>query len=250
MGTKTQVEPEIGIGGCESTTSEDEEALDHLKVSANNGTHWFLAILEAISLWKCPQEELGGRRYNYVVGNEAFDWLLLAERLCTELDGLVPEDEKISLLFQGTPPIDLDKEEFQRFLGLAKYQAHLNFFYGVIVEESMINALEEKLFKDQVSRGLRCSAEVSRELAFFHLYGAGELELLREFRIEFLLADSNSITLDELREFTYWLFKYRLKHSDKAKVASDTKKGVIRLQDMWLNRLRALDRRRATAYYL
>ena len=146
--------------------------------------------------------------------------------------------------------MDLDREGFQRFLGFAKYKAHLNYFYGVIVEESIINALEEKVLKEQISRGLPCSAELFRELAFFHLYGASELDLLRQFRMEFLLPESSSTTLDELREFTYWLFKYRLKHSDKAKVASDTKKGVLRLQEMWINRIRALDRRRAAAYYL
>ncbi|GAJ03845.1 unnamed protein product, partial [marine sediment metagenome] len=30
-------------------------------------------------------------------------------------------------------------------------------------------------------------------------------------------------------EFTYWLFKYRLNHCDKARVASDTKKGLEQL---------------------
>ena len=30
----------------------------------------------------------------------------------------------------------------------------------------------------------------------------------------------------EAKEFTYWLFKYRLANHDKAKVASDTKRGL------------------------
>ncbi len=248
MGTKTQVELETG--GCESTALEDEEAIQHLKASANNGTHWFIAILEAISLWKSPQEELGGRRYNYVVGNEAFDWLLLAERLCEELDGLVPEEEKLALLFHGITPLDLNRDEFQRLLGPAKYKAYLNYFYGVIVEESVINAMEEKALKDQVALGLPCSSELARNRSFHHLYGSGELDLLGQFREESSLPFSSSTTLDELREFTYWLFKYRLRHSEKAKVASDTKKGVLRLQEMWLNRARVLDRRKAASYYL
>ena len=32
------------------------------------------------------------------------------------------------------------------------------------------------------------------------------------------------------REFTYWLFKFRVKNSDKAKVASDTTKGLNYLE--------------------
>lgn len=34
------------------------------------------------------------------------------------------------------------------------------------------------------------------------------------------------MTIDQLQEFTYWLFKYRLKNCDKERVASDTRKGV------------------------
>jgi len=248
MGTKAQIGLETGR--CEFTVSEDEEAIQYLRASTENGTHWFIAILEAISLWKSPQEEFGGRRFNYLVGNEAFDWLLLAERLCEELDGLVPEDEKLSLLFQGVTPLSLGRDEFQRLLGPAKYKAYLNYFYGVIVEEFIINAMEEKALKERTSVGLPCSSELARNRAFHHLYGAGEIDLLSQFREDLLLPTCDSITLDELREFTYWLFKYRLKHSEKAKVASDTKKGILRLQETWLSRARALDRRKVMSYYL
>jgi hypothetical protein len=34
------------------------------------------------------------------------------------------------------------------------------------------------------------------------------------------------MSLSELKEFTYWLFKYRLKHNDKERVASDTRKAL------------------------
>jgi len=42
---------------------------------------------------------------------------------------------------------------------------------------------------------------------------------------------SRSISLSELKEFTYWLFQYRIRHNDKSRVASDTKKALD-----WLNR--------------
>jgi hypothetical protein len=42
--------------------------------------------------------------------------------------------------------------------------------------------------------------------------------------------------LTELKEFTYWLFKYRLRQSDKAKVASDTKKALGQLKRQWVGR--------------
>jgi hypothetical protein len=40
------------------------------------------------------------------------------------------------------------------------------------------------------------------------------------------------MSVTQLKEFTYWLFKYRLKTSDKAKIASDTKKGLDALHQM------------------
>ena len=36
-----------------------------------------------------------------------------------------------------------------------------------------------------------------------------------------------------MKEFTYWLFKYRLKKCEKAKIASDTKKAIEYLQRQW-----------------
>ncbi len=40
------------------------------------------------------------------------------------------------------------------------------------------------------------------------------------------------ISLSELKEFTYWLFKRRLAAQDPARVASDTRRGLLRLQAM------------------
>ena len=36
----------------------------------------------------------------------------------------------------------------------------------------------------------------------------------------------------ESREFNYWLFKYRVKNCDKARIASDTRKGLDQLERM------------------
>ena len=44
-------------------------------------------------------------------------------------------------------------------------------------------------------------------------------------------ADSLS-SMAEHRAFTYWLFKYRWANSDKAKIASDTNKGIRHLERM------------------
>ena len=36
-----------------------------------------------------------------------------------------------------------------------------------------------------------------------------------------------------MKEFTYWLFKYRLKRCEKARIASDTKKALDYLKKQW-----------------
>ena len=62
--------------------------------------------------------------------------------------------------------------------------------------------------------------------AYQRIYGATRATLLGRFRREKGYPRRKSITLTELKEFTYWLFRYRLRQCDKARVASDTKKGL------------------------
>ena len=52
------------------------------------------------------------------------------------------------------------------------------------------------------------------------------------WREEKSLPFDHTIDLTEHKEFTYWLFRYRVKNSDKARVASDTRKGLVQLQRM------------------
>ncbi|MFQ5861155.1 MAG: hypothetical protein ACE5IG_06370, partial [Dehalococcoidia bacterium] len=41
-----------------------------------------------------------------------------------------------------------------------------------------------------------------------------------------------SLTLSQMKEFTYWLFKHRVKCSEPAKVASDTRRALERLHQL------------------
>jgi hypothetical protein len=72
--------------------------------------------------------------------------------------------------------------------------------------------------------------------AYRRIYGATEAVLLKRFRRERGYPRLKSISLTELKEFTYWLFKYRLKQCEKAKVASDTKKALEYLKEQWASR--------------
>jgi len=201
------------------------EAIRHLKEAIASGKHWYIALLEAIGLWGVAEEEVNGRKYQYLIAGEAFDWLLLAERLLGEVDSLLPEDEKVALLFNGKPPAKFNADEFKKLIGSHKYHQYLNYFYGITAEEALSQAIEEEVRKERTALVRNNEQDIADEV-HRRIYGANQQELLRHFRRENKYPRKNSIGLTELREFTYWLFKYRLKNCDKARVASDTKKAL------------------------
>jgi hypothetical protein len=204
------------------------ESIRHLEQAIIAGKHWYIALLEAIGLWTDGEETYNGRHYRYLIDGEAFDWLLLSERLCEAVDDLLPEDEKVDLLFHGKPPIMLTKEKFKELIGSAKYHQYLNYFYGITVEEALILAVQEEVRKERRTLGYNNEHNLVNEV-YHRIYGATKAILLKRFRREKGYPQLKSISLTELKEFTYWLFKYRLKNSDKARVASDTKKALEQL---------------------
>ncbi len=219
--------PEINPGNVSIVNAEPETVL-HLKSEIAAGKHWFLALLEAIGLWEIPAEVYNGRTYCYLIADEAFDWLPLAQRLCESIDGLIPQEEKDNLIFHGKPPIEVSPDEFKNYIGVLKYQQYLNYFYGITVEEALIQAVRDEVRKERRVFGYREEEDHDSEV-FPRIYGVGRMELLKEFRSERGHPQQRSISLTELKEFTYWLFKYRVSRCDRARVASDTKKGLKRL---------------------
>jgi hypothetical protein len=205
----------------------DQAAIEHLKTAIASGKHWYLALLEAIALWASPEEMRHDRHYRYLISGEAFDWLLLAERLCAAVNDLIPDGEKTALLFHGRPPIDLGREQFQSLIG-SKYQPYLNYFYGVIVEEALVQAVQEEVRKERRALGYAGDRDTTGEV-YRRIYGATRAVLLNRFRREKGYPPAESMSLTDLKEFTYWRFKYRLEHCDKTRVASDTRKALRQL---------------------
>lgn len=212
-------------------STRDAQAIERLKSGIGEGRNWYVSLLEAIRLWTTLEEDYGGRHYQYLVDNEAFDWLMLTERLCEELDGLIPEKERMDLLFHGIPPIELSKDEFKNLIGESKYQAHLNYFYGILVERFLLLSVIEEIRKKKRVLGMNNDSGVVDE-AHQHIYGGTQSAFLRQFRKERRYPHLRSIRLSELNEFTYWLFKYRMRIRDKSCVASDTKKGLTKLHEI------------------
>ncbi len=212
-------------------SARDTQTIQRLRSAIAEGKNWYVALLEAIRLWTSPEEDYDGRHYHYLIDNEAFDWLVLAERLCEGLDGLVPEREQINLLFFDIPPIELSKDEFKNLIGASKYQAHLNYLYGILVEKFLILAVTDEIRKRKSVLGLNSDNGIVDE-AHQRIYGLTQKELLKQFRKERHYPHLRSIGLSGFNEFTYWLFKYRIKRCDKSCVASDTKKALTKLHEI------------------
>ena len=221
------------IGNLQSaqlTLTGDAEAIRYLEQAIISGKHWYVALLETIGLWSAATEVHNGRTYCYLIAGEAFDWLLLAERLCEAVDGFLPADEKLALLFYSKPPLNLPTKKFKELIGDAKYHQYLNYFYGITVEEALILAVQEEVRKERLISGYNNEEHDTINEVYRRIYSATRAVLLKQFRHEKGYPQLRSISLTELKEFTYWVFKYRLKQCEKARVASDTKKALEQLR--------------------
>lgn len=210
-----------------------DEVVFRMRQAVADGQHWFEAVLDAVKTWRQPSETIGERTFEYLVLGEAFDWLLLAERLLDEMPDLVPPGEVDALIFENRWPLDLDDAEFAERVGQAKHSAHLNYMYGVLVEEALQLSIEEEIHKENRNRPWGQDTRVD-ETMFERVYGKPRIELFALYYEEtgtFLRGD---VSLASWRSFTYWLFKQRLKRQDKARVASDTRKGLAQLTRMEL----------------
>jgi hypothetical protein len=211
-------------------TPADEAAIRHLKQAIASDKHWYLALLEAISLWQTAEETINGHTYRYLIAGEALDWLTLSWRLLETVGELLPEDEKTALLSHGKPPFELSADEFKKLIGSNRYHQHLNYFYGITTEEALALAVEEEVRKERQPLSSTNKHDTANE-AYQRIYGTTGPELFKEFRLEKGYHQTRTTSPTELKEFTYWCFSYRLKHCDKERVASDTKKALE-----WLKR--------------
>jgi hypothetical protein len=203
-----------------------EAVIKHFQADLASGKHWYLAVLEAIGLWTDEREDVQEHHYRYLIEGEAFDWLLLVERLCDTVDGSIPENEKFDLVLHGKPPLALSSEEFKNLIGASKYHQYLNYYYGITVEEALVQAVREEVRKEKRSNGLSYKRVKEEDEVFTRVYDLTQTDLLKQFRKEkhYHLLGNSSIS--EMKEFSYWCFKYRVKTCEKARVASDTNKGL------------------------
>jgi hypothetical protein len=216
----------------ETLNPGDAEAIDYLKREVAGGNHWYPALLGAIGLWTSAEEFHNGRLSVYLIDGEAFDWLMLAERLTEIINAYIPAQEREDLLFRCIPPLQLEAARVRELIGDKKYGMYLNYFYGVTVEEALLLAVQAEVDKE---RHVQCLVRNwdSAEEAFKRIYDTDRETLLQQFRLEKNLAKTAATSLEEMKQFTYWLFKYRFKRCERARIASDTQKALRYLNQIW-----------------
>jgi hypothetical protein len=202
-----------------------EEALGQFKTDLASGKNWFLALLEAIKNWPVSEETVGDQTYHYIISGEALDMLQLAERLLKAAGDIVPEDEKIAFLFHNKPPLILTPDKTKELLGEKRFGQYLNFFYGITVEEALLQAVEEEVRKEEGGLNMHNEVQIIDE-TYRRVYDTQQRVLLHQFRKEKGYISSGSVSMEQMKEFSYWRFKYRLKHCEKPRIASDTKKAL------------------------
>lgn len=231
-----------------SSAKEANQVVSRLKAdlerSGSTEEQWKHSVLETIAKWPLANENLAGEQLDYLIGGEAFDWRLLAERLLTECGTVIESEiwwEWLSdpVLFAG-----FEEPEFMRLVGVDKFRSHLSYFYGITVEQALIVAVEEEITHRRVGAG-RPLSDQSLELAYETLYGNTREQLWEVFKLETDMKqlregwrhrDEHSISSEDA--FTYWQFKLRMDQSDPARIASDTRKGLAKLERMRQNNVR------------
>lgn len=214
------------------------EGVEAFLRALERGEPWYPAMLDVIARWTAADELVGERIYHYLLSGEAFDWLLLAQRLVEAADlwlpGVLPRAETERLLFAGLAPGGEDELEFARAIGPQKHRAHLNFQYGVVVEEALLLAVEQELQKAGSLAGAR-TADIE---AYERVYGKPLDELLALYAEESDVSLGDRVALEDWRAFIYWCSKYRFRTAEPARVASDTRKSLALLSTMDRHRRR------------
>ncbi|MDW8119705.1 MAG: hypothetical protein RMK40_03530 [Chloroflexota bacterium] len=189
-----------------------------------------------MGLWPLTEEMVGRQRWRYLIAGEALDWPLLACRLCSAMNGHVPQEEKESVM-RGFFPRPVSEGELRRALGVEKFRAYLNFWYGVQVEQALQAAEEAQVRKEIVVSGRRPGARV-REEAFARLYGEPYSVLRARFCQERGWPPGQPFSRAEAHEFTYRLFQRRVATSVPERAASDTRRGLEHLARIQATHLR------------
>jgi len=196
------------------------------KYSDINEKNYQINILSMIRLWKINKKS----HYDYLVGNEALNWKRLAVQI---LNNIKIKENLLIEIYQwlSIPEIysGLSELKFRQLIGFEKYTSYLSYFYGVLIERSILCYVERENYKKRISNG-KSTVNVLN-VSYEHIYGFSFLHLYEEYCKKSAILNKKHYEHDD-ENFTYYCFKKRIQDSEPAKLASDTKKGTIFLQEL------------------
>jgi len=188
--------------------------------------HTFLKI---IGHWPLKSEIIGDMDYQYWINDEAFNWYLLASRIIFS----VKDEQNIKKLDHFLSTVHFLPGSDQRIMinlfPPDKYRAHLNFIYGVILEEVIICFNEMEKNKDVLNQ---FNVTDSINLVYLNLYGMDYTEFIRLYEFETKTKLDQFDTLHSYYNFLYWSWKYRLMKSTPEKIAYDSQSGINFLMNL------------------
>ncbi len=194
--------------------------------------NWKKILFDLISGWSLSKEKFSTNQINYLIGGEAFNWKTLAVRIASQSKYLSVNEKFWKWIIESDYDGGIPEKELKDFLGYEKYRAHLSYFYGVIVEQALISSVEDSQIKKIISAGILTNEEEINSV-YTNIYGDTREHLWQIFRMEYQIDILNtSFTISDDESFIYWLFKLRLQNSDPARIASDTKRGLIKLEQI------------------
>ena len=183
--------------------------ISKIKNNCTDKTDYFEIIINFFSKLK----EIPYRKINETfISKEAFNWKLSLKLYYSEFRNLYQIDD-----FLFTPHDFNEKErvKIKNLMGAKLYSAHLNYFYGIVVENAIREILRLEIEKKRGYHNYENYSEINDNV-FELIYKKKNKDLWAEFcSYERLRAKSyyvpNKIYSLEYDSFTYWLSKKRIK---------------------------------------
>ena len=146
---------------------------------------------------------------NFLIFKEALNWK-------TVLSGILKKNydpEDITEYFSYIKSLG-EKFKIKDFMSQRLYSAHLNFYYGVVVEQS-IREIKRKDFEKEKNILSDKSFDKLDNEVFEFLYGNSKIKLWKDFALNFRLKNKSyyvpsKIYCNESDNFDYWLSKMRI----------------------------------------
>ena len=186
-------------------------------------------FMKIIGEWPVKFENIDNIEYRYWVNDEAFNWHLLANRIASYVTEVNNKKVLEKLLHSTHWLPGSDQGKIINFFPPDTYRAHLNFIYGVVLEEVIICFNEMEKNKDVINQ---FHASDAINAVYLDLYGYNFSEFIRIYEFEKKIKLDNFDSLAVYHDFLYWSWKYRLKKSTPEKIAYDSQSGINFLMNL------------------